>query len=34
MGWPLFLGAAYVTYRVLAPVYRERREGNESASDE
>ena len=34
MGWPLFLGAAYVTYRVLAPVYRERRDGNESASDE
>ena len=33
MGWPLFLGAAYVTYRVLAPVYRERRESNESASD-
>ncbi len=34
MGWPLFLGAAYVTYRVLAPVYRERRESNESASDQ
>lgn len=26
MGWPLFLAGAYVTYRVLAPVYRERRE--------
>ena len=25
---------AYVTYRVLAPVYRERRESNESASDQ
>lgn len=25
MGWPLFLGAAYFTYRVLAPIYRSRR---------
>ena len=25
MGWPLFLGAAYLTYRLLAPVYRARR---------
>jgi hypothetical protein len=25
MGWPLFLAGAYFTYRVLAPVYRERR---------
>jgi hypothetical protein len=23
MGWPLFLAAAYFTYRVLAPVYAE-----------
>lgn len=28
MGWPLFLAGAYVTYRVLAPVYRERRANN------
>ena len=27
MGWPLFLGAAYFTYRVLAPIYRSRRSG-------
>jgi len=26
MGWPLFLAAAYVTYRLLAPIYRERRQ--------
>lgn len=26
MGWPLFLAGAYLTYRVLAPVYRARRE--------
>lgn len=25
MGWPLFLAGAYVTYRVLAPVYRAKR---------
>lgn len=25
MGWPLFLGAAYFTYRLLAPVLEERR---------
>lgn len=25
LGWPAFLAAAYVTYRVLAPVYRELR---------
>lgn len=25
MGWPLFLAGAYLTYRVLAPVYREKR---------
>lgn len=25
MGWPLFLAGAYLTYRVLAPIYRERR---------
>ena len=25
MGWPLFLAGAYVTYRVLAPVFEERR---------
>lgn len=25
MGWPLFLAAAYLTYRLLAPIYRERR---------
>lgn len=29
MGWPLFLAGAYVTYRVLAPVYRERRANND-----
>lgn len=29
MGWPLFLAGAYVTYRVLAPVYRERRAAHE-----
>lgn len=27
MGWPLFLAAAYFTYRVLAPIYRSRRAG-------
>lgn len=26
MGWPLFLAGAYITYRVLTPIYRERRE--------
>lgn len=25
MGWPLFLAGAYLTYRVLAPVYRSKR---------
>ncbi len=30
MGWPLFLGAAYFTYRVLAPVYRSRRAGQQT----
>jgi hypothetical protein len=25
MGWPLFLAGAYITYRVLTPIYRERR---------
>ena len=30
MGWPLFLAGAYLTYRVLAPVYRERRAAHES----
>lgn len=25
MGWPLFLFAAYVTYRLLAPIFQERR---------
>lgn len=25
MGWPLFLAGAYLTYRVLAPIYRARR---------
>jgi hypothetical protein len=25
MGWPLFLAGAYITYRVLSPIYRERR---------
>ena len=29
MGWPLFLAGAYLTYRVLAPIYRERRALNE-----
>jgi len=28
LGWPAFLAAAYVTYRVLAPVYRQLREGS------
>lgn len=27
MGWPLFLAGAYLTYRVLAPVYRAKRNG-------
>lgn len=31
MGWPLFLAGAYFTYRVLAPVYRERRAAHEEA---
>lgn len=30
MGWPLFLAGAYLTYRVLAPVYRQRRAAHES----
>ncbi len=30
MGWPLFLAGAYFTYRVLAPVYRERRAAHEA----
>lgn len=30
MGWPLFLAGAYLTYRVLAPIYRERRAANEA----
>jgi hypothetical protein len=33
MGWPLFLAAAYLTYRVLAPVYQERRDAQEDARD-
>lgn len=33
MGWPLFLAAAYVTYRVLAPVYQERRAATEGGSE-
>ncbi len=33
MGWPLFLGAAYFTYRVLAPVYRSRRAEQSSGGD-
>ena len=32
MGYPLFLGAAYWTYRVLAPVLKEKREANAAAS--
>lgn len=30
MGWPLFLAGAYLTYRVLAPIYRERRAAHEA----
>lgn len=30
MGWPLFLAGAYFTYRVLAPIYRERRAAHEA----
>jgi len=33
MGWPLFLAAAYVTYRVLSPVYQERRAASEGGSE-
>ena len=32
MGWPLFLAGAYVTYRVLRPVYVERRAANEEGA--
>jgi len=34
MGWPLFLAGAYLTYRVLAPIYRERRALNEGQRDD
>lgn len=35
MGWPLFLGAAYVTYRVLKPVFdEERRRSQREAKEE
>jgi hypothetical protein len=30
MGYPLFLGAAYWTYRVLAPVLKEQRASREA----
>ena len=33
MGWPLFLAAAYLTYRVLTPIYQERRSAGESTND-
>ena len=33
MGWPLFLAAAYITYRVLTPIYQERRSAGESTND-
>lgn len=33
MGWPLFLAAAYVTYRVLSPVYQQRRAATEGGSE-
>ena len=29
MGWPLFLAGAYLTYRVLAPIYRAKRASQE-----
>ena len=31
MGWPLFLFAAYITYRLLAPVFEQRRSSAEAA---
>ena len=33
MGWPLFLAAAYLTYRLLAPVYRARRAATSQHED-
>ena len=33
MGWPLFLFAAYVTYRLLRPVFHERRLAEAAAGD-
>lgn len=34
MGWPLFLAGAYVTYRVLGPVLKAKREAQQSSSPE
>jgi Protein of unknown function (DUF3159) len=33
MGWPLFLGCAYLTYRLLRPILQERRKENEAEAE-